>query len=84
MESAAHTFFTATTDIDGSQSEQLQQTLAPEVKRKIIGDTFMRVADKVAPAPPTPCLTDLFSTCALCDSRRMMCCSVKARYAQTS
>jgi GMP synthase (glutamine-hydrolysing) len=42
---ASQTFFNATTTIDGKESERLCETIRPEVKRKIIGDTFMRVTE---------------------------------------
>ena len=38
-------FYDATTTIDGQETEQLKVTVRPEVKRKIIGDTFMRVSE---------------------------------------
>eukprot|EP00456_Euglypha_rotunda_P012443 TRINITY_DN13533_c0_g1_i7.p1 TRINITY_DN13533_c0_g1~~TRINITY_DN13533_c0_g1_i7.p1 ORF type:complete len:582 (-),score=78.95 TRINITY_DN13533_c0_g1_i7:107-1852(-) len=43
---AAKTFYEAKTMIDGKETEALQDTLSPEVKRKIIGDTFMKVAEE--------------------------------------
>jgi GMP synthase (glutamine-hydrolysing) len=43
---AADTFLHATTEINGSKTVELTQTTEPEVKRKIIGDTFIRVAEK--------------------------------------
>lgn len=42
---ASKTFFTATTKIDGVETEMLSVTIKPEVKRKIIGDTFMHISD---------------------------------------
>ncbi len=39
------TFLNATTTIDGVETCRLRDATAPEVKRKIIGDTFMRVTD---------------------------------------
>ena len=39
-------FLSATTEIDGVQTCALRDAVAPEVKRKIIGDTFMRVSDR--------------------------------------
>jgi len=44
---ASETFFNATTMIDGVESQRLNETVLPEVKRKIIGDTFMRVSEEV-------------------------------------
>lgn len=41
---ASKTFYKATTNIDGKETAQLSKTNSPEEKRKIIGDTFMRVA----------------------------------------
>ncbi len=43
---ASDTFYHATTKIDGRVSKKLNQTTHPEEKRKIIGDTFMRVAQQ--------------------------------------
>jgi len=43
---ASGTFLHAQTEINGQMSAELTQTTDPEVKRKIIGDTFMRVAEK--------------------------------------
>lgn len=43
---ASETFLHATTEIDGKKTVELGQTTEPEVKRKIIGDTFMRVAEQ--------------------------------------
>lgn len=37
-------FLNATTKIDGQQTPPLKECIEPEQKRKIIGDTFMRVA----------------------------------------
>jgi len=42
---AADMFAEATTEIDGVQTPILSKAVAPEQKRKIIGDTFMKVAD---------------------------------------
>jgi GMP synthase (glutamine-hydrolysing) len=39
------TFANATTKIDGKETEKLCETVQPEVKRKIIGDTFMRISE---------------------------------------
>jgi GMP synthase (glutamine-hydrolysing) len=44
---AADEFLHATTEIDGQETKELSQTTDPEEKRKIIGDTFMRVAEQV-------------------------------------
>ena len=41
---AAHTFYSATTTVKGQPTLPLSQTLNPEHKRKIIGDTFMHVS----------------------------------------
>ena len=41
---AGETFAHATTTIKGEVTEELCKTLNPEAKRKIIGDTFMRVS----------------------------------------
>lgn len=43
---ASKDFYSATTLIDGVESAPLCRTTHPEIKRKIIGDTFMRVAEK--------------------------------------
>jgi len=43
---AVETFANATTIIDGKQTKKLKETTSPEEKRKIIGDTFMRVTDE--------------------------------------
>jgi GMP synthase (glutamine-hydrolysing) len=43
---ASQTFFNARTIIDGEETERLCETIRPEVKRKIIGDTFMRVTEE--------------------------------------
>jgi GMP synthase (glutamine-hydrolysing) len=43
---ASETFYNATTTIDNEVTEKLNVTTKPEVKRKIIGDTFMRIADE--------------------------------------
>jgi len=39
-------FMNATTTVNGVQTDTLKSTLNPEHKRKIIGDTYMRVAEK--------------------------------------
>lgn len=39
-------FLNSTTDINGVKTEKLCETVNPEVKRKIIGDTFMRIITK--------------------------------------
>ncbi len=44
---ASEQFLQATTEIDGQETKELCQTSDPEEKRKIIGDTFMRVAADV-------------------------------------
>jgi GMP synthase (glutamine-hydrolysing) len=46
-ENAQSEFAHATTMIDGKESLPLSQALHPETKRKIIGDTFMRVTSRV-------------------------------------
>lgn len=38
----------ARTEIDGKMTEKLCETVSPEAKRKIIGDTFMRTTQRVA------------------------------------
>ncbi|GAM22105.1 hypothetical protein SAMD00019534_052800, partial [Acytostelium subglobosum LB1] len=43
---ASQTFYNATTTIKGVPTAQLKVTVHPEEKRKIIGDTFMRVAEE--------------------------------------
>ena len=43
---ASHSFYNATTTIKGSETLPLNQTYNPEEKRKIIGDTFMRVTER--------------------------------------
>lgn len=43
---AAQAFFTGSTNIDDIQTLPLNQTISPEEKRKIIGDTFMKVAEQ--------------------------------------
>lgn len=47
---ASQTFFNARTVIDGQETEKLCETIRPEVKRKIIGDTFMRVTEEAVKA----------------------------------
>mmetsp|Transcript_22775 Transcript_22775/g.45064 ORF Transcript_22775/g.45064 Transcript_22775/m.45064 type:complete len:621 (+) Transcript_22775:87-1949(+) len=42
---ASQTFYSATTMNEGKESDRLDSTLQPEVKRKIIGDTFMKVSE---------------------------------------
>jgi GMP synthase (glutamine-hydrolysing) len=41
---ASAAFHTATTSVAGRTTERLCETISPEIKRKIIGDTFMRVS----------------------------------------
>lgn len=43
---AQQAFLQATTMINGKETEQLSQTIQPEVKRQIIGDTFIRVTEQ--------------------------------------
>lgn len=43
---AQQDFAKATTHINGTETLPLDQTIEPEQKRKIIGDTYMRVAEK--------------------------------------
>ena len=43
---ASTDFYTATTFIKGNETLALNQIVDPETKRKIIGDTFMRVSSK--------------------------------------
>jgi GMP synthase (glutamine-hydrolysing) len=50
---AAETFYNATTFIDGVETEKLCETVRPEVKRKIIGDTYMKVSEEVRAALTT-------------------------------
>lgn len=42
---AKETFLNAVTEIDGECTERLCDVISPEVKRKIIGDTFMRICE---------------------------------------
>ena len=44
---ASSTFACATTDIKGARTGELQHTVSPEDKRKIIGDTFMVVTQQL-------------------------------------
>ncbi len=44
---AEEQFSNATTEIDGRPTTPLQETTDPEIKRRIIGDTFMKVMDRV-------------------------------------
>ncbi|MDP1694787.1 MAG: glutamine-hydrolyzing GMP synthase [Candidatus Woesearchaeota archaeon] len=44
---ASNDFYQGTTQIDGKQTQPLVHIVHPEHKRRIIGDTFMRVADRV-------------------------------------
>lgn len=39
-------FLEGTTEIDGRPTEKLSETTSPEVKRKIIGDTYIKVIDR--------------------------------------
>ena len=39
---ARERLYSGRTKIDGQETEQLRETVKPEVKRKVIGDTFMR------------------------------------------
>jgi len=43
---SVETFMNATTEIDGKKTQPLKDTVRPEAKRKIIGDTFMRVSEE--------------------------------------
>lgn len=43
---AGETFAKATTEIEGKETLPLNQNISPEEKRKIIGDTFIRVAEQ--------------------------------------
>jgi len=43
---AQERFYNAKTEIDGVETPMLKTVLAPEVKRKIIGDTFIRVSEE--------------------------------------
>lgn len=51
---ASDTFLHATTTINGAESKPLNQSTNPEEKRKIVGDTFIRVAEKALAAMPIP------------------------------
>ncbi|KAN0009449.1 hypothetical protein ACTFIU_006744 [Dictyostelium citrinum] len=42
---ASQTFYNSTTTIKGHLTSSLKETISPEERRKIIGDTFMRVAE---------------------------------------
>jgi len=44
---AAEEFYNATTTISGKETLPLNRVMNPEEKRKIIGDTFVRVAERV-------------------------------------
>lgn len=43
---AEQTFLNATTEINGKRTKKLSETTNPEEKRKIIGDTFIKVAQQ--------------------------------------
>jgi len=43
---ARERFYNGRTQINGKETERLCETVIPEVKRKIIGDTFMRVSEE--------------------------------------
>lgn len=43
---ASKTFYEATTIIDDVETEKLKDTVRPEVKRKIIGDTYMKISNQ--------------------------------------
>lgn len=43
---AKNDFYNGTTIIDGKKTNKLCEVVEPEIKRKIIGDTFMKVSDK--------------------------------------
>lgn len=43
---AEEEFLNATTEINGKQTKMLKDTTDPEEKRKIIGDTFMRISER--------------------------------------
>ncbi len=45
---AAEMFYSGTTIIDGIETPPLYEVVEPEVKRKIIGDTFIKVQDHMA------------------------------------
>lgn len=47
MVDAKETFYQGTTVIDGQETSKLDQVTDPQVKRKIIGDTFIKVRDQV-------------------------------------
>jgi hypothetical protein len=52
---ARERFLRATTTIDGAESEPLGVTVNPEVKRKVIGDTFMKICDEARSSLRVPC-----------------------------
>ncbi|MCK5476747.1 MAG: glutamine-hydrolyzing GMP synthase [Candidatus Aenigmarchaeota archaeon] len=43
---ASDAFYNATTTIDGIKTDKLSEVVSPEIKRKIIGDCFMKVAEE--------------------------------------
>ncbi|MCK5177246.1 MAG: glutamine-hydrolyzing GMP synthase, partial [Candidatus Aenigmarchaeota archaeon] len=43
---ASDVFYNATTLIDGVKTDKLSEVISPEIKRKIIGDCFMKVAEE--------------------------------------
>lgn len=45
---ASLTFYDASTNVHGRQTLSLCRTVNPEEKRRIIGDTFVKVADRTA------------------------------------
>ncbi len=45
---AAEAYNTATTMIDGQETQSLDQVSDPEIKRKIIGDNFIKIQEKMA------------------------------------
>jgi GMP synthase (glutamine-hydrolysing) len=46
LDAARERFYSGRTLVDGVESTRLDSTTAPEVKRRIIGDTFMRVSEE--------------------------------------
>ena len=51
---ATAAFAAATTEVGGRQTAALAETTSPEEKRKIIGDTFMRVTQKMCEEKGAP------------------------------
>lgn len=53
---ASDMFYNGSTTIADVQTDLLKNVTKPEVKRKIIGDTFMRVADSIVKKMVCLCL----------------------------